>query len=145
MWSMCAGHIGRLAGPVFTAKQSSESPHLDSMQVVTLQLLIDIVKHAPPRDIVVAGPPQPVVRVYSDASFEQGVLRLGWIIFHPDHPPTGGTCIVPQSTLDSWKTRNNKFIQGKLYPLWLSRAFIHIYSLQRMSCGSSIMKRPWPA
>ena len=70
-------------------------------------------KHAPPRDIVVAGPLQPVVRVYSDASFEQGVLRLGWIIFHPDHSPTGGTCIVPQSTLDSWKTRKQQIFPGE--------------------------------
>lgn len=113
MWSMCAGYVGRIAGPVFTDKQNSESPNLDGMQLYTLQLLIDIVKYAPPRDIVVAGPLRPVVHVYSDASFEHGILRLGWIIFHPVHHPVGGTCVVPQTILDFWQARQQQIYPGE--------------------------------
>lgn len=49
---MCAGNIGRLAGPVLAAKQGSDDPVLDPHQVHTLRLLSDIVQTAPPRDIL---------------------------------------------------------------------------------------------
>ena len=113
MWSMCAGNIGRIAGPVLSAKQTSDTPQLDAGQIFTLQILQDIVAHAPPRDIIVAGPLKPVVKVYSDASFEDGVLRLGWIIFPPTGQPSGGTCVVPQATLDSWCGRKQQIYPGE--------------------------------
>ena len=63
MWSMCAGHIGRIAGPLLSAKQTSDSPHLDRTQLFTLQLLMDVVRHAPPRDIVVQAPSSQLSRL----------------------------------------------------------------------------------
>ena len=79
---MCAGHIGRLAGPLLTSKQQDDDPILTIQQLHAL-LLIHIVQTAAPRDVIVAGPTPPLVTVYSDASFEKGILRLGWVIL--DH------------------------------------------------------------
>eukprot|EP00435_Cladocopium_sp_Y103_P025431 s4491_g6.t1 len=113
MWSMCAGYIGRIAGPVLSDKQTSETSHLTPTQLYTLQLLLDIVRHAPPRDIAVLGPVQPLVHVYSDASFENGVLRIGWVIFQPTCNPVGGTCVVPEETLSSWCPRKQQIFPGE--------------------------------
>ena len=38
---------------------------------------------------------------------------MGWIIFHPDYPPTGGTCPVPASTLASWCPRRQQIYPGE--------------------------------
>lgn len=113
MWSMCAGYIGRLAGPVLTAKQTDLCPNLDRSQCYTLTLLLEIVSEAEPRDIILRPHIQQVMRVYTDASFEDGVLRLGWIIFRPDEIPEGGTCLVPQSTLESWTPRKQQIYPGE--------------------------------
>lgn len=50
--------------------------------------------------------------MYSDANFEHGVLRLGWVILQPDEIPVGGTCCVPQQTLDSWNQRRQQIFPG---------------------------------
>ena len=113
LWSMCAGHVGKLAGPLLTDKQSSADPTLDPLQLWTLELLIGIVQASHPRDVVVAGPPKPNVVVYSDASFEDGVLRLGWLILHPAHEVLGGTCAVPAATLSSWAPRKQQIYPGE--------------------------------
>ena len=52
-------------------------------------------------------------RVYTDASFEDSVLRLGWVILHLDYPTQGGTCLVPQETLDSWNPRKQQIYPGE--------------------------------
>ena len=113
MWSMCAGHIGRLAGPLLTSKQKDDDPILNVQQLHTIDLLIDIVQTAAPRDVIVAGPTPPLVTVYSDASFEKGILRLGWVIFDHGSRPIGGTCVIPQETLDSWSQRRQQIFPGE--------------------------------
>ena len=113
LWSMCAGHIGKLAGPVLTQHQQSDDPVLSSMEVWTLKLLSKVVSTASPRSIQIAGQALPPVRVYSDASFEGGVLRLGWIIFRQGFQPTGGTCRVPSETLRSWTQRKQQIYPGE--------------------------------
>ena len=113
MWSMCAGYVGRLAGPVFTAKQSASCPSLDAQQLHTLRLLHEIVASADPRDVNIKPYSNQLMRVYTDASFENDVLRLGWVIFHPDVPPLGGTCVVPPSTLESWTPRRQQIYPGE--------------------------------
>ena len=95
MYSNCAGQLGKLAGPLLTAKQTSAQPALTSAEVQTLQLLLHLLMRAQPRDVDVSITPRATVRIYSDASFEQNQLRLGWIIFGDQHCPTGGTCLVP--------------------------------------------------
>eukprot|EP00435_Cladocopium_sp_Y103_P063617 s646_g25.t1 len=141
MWSMCAGHIGRLAGPLLFDKQRSDDPKLDSVQLHTLALLIDIVRSAPPRDVPVAGPTPPLVVVYSDASFEQGILRLGWVIYTHAHRPVGGTCVVPAATLASWRHRRQQIFPGEALAALVTMA---LYPHPRTFCGSSTMKQRWP-
>lgn len=72
-----------------------------------------MVTDALPRDINIKASHHPVTRIYTDASFEEGELRLGCVIFHPDYPTLGGTCLVPQSTLDSWNPRRQQIYPGE--------------------------------
>ena len=113
LWSMCAGHAGKLAGPLLTEKQQASDPDLTALDVWTLRLLESAITFSRPRTVSIAGAPMTPVRVYSDASFEAGVLRLGWIIFHPHQPPTGGTCRVPAATLASWTPRRQQIFPGE--------------------------------
>ena len=114
MWSMCAGYIGRIAGPVLTTKQTDDHPDLNLHQR-HMMMLQTIVAEAAPRDIDIKPKTSPLTRFCTDASFEDGTLRLGWIIFHPDSKPTGGTCVVPQATLDSWNSRKQQIYPGEAF------------------------------
>ena len=113
LWSMCAGFVGKLAGPLLTEKQTSSDPSLTPLQVWNLHLLEEIISHADPRDVFVAGPSKEPVVVYSDASFEAGILRLGWVICHPCLPTIGGSCAVPTATLASWAPRRQQIYPGE--------------------------------
>eukprot|EP00435_Cladocopium_sp_Y103_P006376 s317_g2.t1 len=113
MWSMCAGYIGRLAGPVLSAKQVDSDPALTCEQIRTLAILFDIVTSAGPRDVDIRPQSNLPVRIYTDASFEDSTLRLGWVIFHQEFPPAGGTMVVPQETLDSWNPRKQQIFPGE--------------------------------
>ena len=113
MFSNCAGHVGRFAGPTLSSLQQRMDPELSSTEEDTLRVLWSIVANAQPRDISICGrPPQPV-RIYSDASFEEGVLRLGWIIFPPTGKPFGGTCCVPDEVLHAWTPRKQQIFPGE--------------------------------
>ena len=113
MYSQCAGHLGRLAGQVFTAHQGDADPALTPLEARLLRLLCTLVQDFSPRDIPVVGQlPLPIV-VYSDASFENGVLRLGWVIFAPNCTPLGGTTVVPHQVVSSWKERSQQIFPGE--------------------------------
>ena len=113
MYSQCAGHLGRLAGQVFTAHQGDSDPALTPLEARLLRLLCTLVQDFSPRDIPVVGQlPLPIV-VYSDASFENGVLRLGWVIFAPNCTPLGGTTVVPHQVVSSWKERSQQIFPGE--------------------------------
>ena len=99
LWSMCAGYVGKLAGPLLTEKQATSDAALDPLQLWTLQLLEEIISQADPRDVAVTGPSKIPVVVYSDASFEEGILRLGWVIFHPHFPTSPSTDLPWRNTL----------------------------------------------
>eukprot|EP00435_Cladocopium_sp_Y103_P000858 s5581_g1.t1 len=60
-----------------------------------------------------AGKLRDLVRVYTDASFEDGILRLGWVIFAPGQPPLGGTTLVPSSVVASWHPRAQQIYPGE--------------------------------
>ena len=84
MFSMCSRFLGKLAGPLLTAKQQHADPALNDEDLFTFRLLAQVVNAAQPREISIGTKlPEPLV-VYSDASFEQGVLRLGWVIYPRD-------------------------------------------------------------
>eukprot|EP00435_Cladocopium_sp_Y103_P025373 s2946_g6.t1 len=113
MFSNCAGHIGRFAGPVLTTMQAAEVPDLSPENAQSLRILLFIVQQASPRDICVCGPPKPLLRIYSDASFEDGQLRVGWICMPPGRQPLGGTCLVPDAVIQSWTPRKQQIFPGE--------------------------------
>ncbi len=115
MYSNCAGQLGKLAGPVLATKQAGGSPELASGERLTLELLASLLQHIRPRDVDVSITPRQPVVIYSDASFEHGKLRLGWILFHPSFSPTGGTCQVPDEVLGSWKARDQQIFPGETF------------------------------
>ena len=80
MYTQCAGHLGRIAGPVLSAHQKGTEFSLLANERRLLQLLRVLVDQFRPRDILVVGPQKPPFRIYSDASFENGELRLGWVL-----------------------------------------------------------------
>ena len=129
MFSMCAGQAGRIAGPTLTALQHADSPTLSPEDAVTFQLLAALVTCPGPRDVAVrALPPQPVL-VYSDASFEHGVLRVGWVVFGQSSRPQGLTCVVPQEVIESWTDRTQQIYPGEtlcgLLVPWFHGATLH--------------------
>ena len=113
MFSMCAGHLGRFAGPVLQLHQSAEAFCLSESSLRTLQLLLGAVTHALPRVISLVPDGHNLTRIYSDASFENGELRLGWVIFPPSGRAEGGTCVVPPPVLASWKERTQQIFPGE--------------------------------
>ena len=80
MFSMTAGHLGRLAGPVLTKYQTAENPELCSDDEFLLRLLVAVVERPVPRQVQVCGPCLLPVVIYTDASFEFSHLRLGWVL-----------------------------------------------------------------
>ena len=107
LFTMCSGHLGKLAGPALTAHQFGESTHLLPSERRQLEVLRWAVLTSKPRDIPVHPQCAQVTRVYSDASFEDGILRLGWVIFPPTSVPVGGTCVVPPSVIAHLETTDS--------------------------------------
>ena len=113
LFSMCAGHSGKVAGPLLTAKQHGSNPDLSPDEVHTLELLRSMVDLSVPRDVHVrACAPQPLL-IYSDASFEGGILKLGWVIFDAHQIPVGRACTVPNTVLSSWLPRRQQISPGE--------------------------------
>ena len=103
MFSMCAGHLGRFAGPVLQLHQSADAFCLSEPSLRTLQLLLGAVTHATPRVISLVPDGCNLTRIYSDASFENGELRLGWVIF----PPSGRREVPVLYPLQFWQVGRN--------------------------------------
>ena len=118
LFSATSGYGARYAAPLLAEQQANESP-LDATAVATLRALLAMVQSAPPREFFVHPVSKPVDRVYTDASFEDSQLRLGWIVFPADASrPFGGTCLVPPEVLLSWKPRVQQIFPGEtLAPL----------------------------
>jgi hypothetical protein len=114
MFSMTAGHLGRLAGPVLTKYQTAENPGLCSDDEFLLRLLVAVVERPVPRQVQVCGPCLLPVVIYTDASFEFSHLRLGWVIFFADgRRPVGGCCDVPPEVVSSWIPRRQQIFAGE--------------------------------
>ena len=113
LFTMCLGHLGKLAGPTLTSHQYGDDARLSPLDRLNLQVLRCAVLLAQPRDIPVLHSQQQLVRVYTDASFEQGELRLGWVVFAGSDTPVGGTCLVPAEILAQWKPRTQQIFPGE--------------------------------
>ena len=113
LYSMCAGHLGRLAGPVLSAHQAQDDPDLSANELRLLRLLLRVVTIALPRDIQVIRTLSSPVIVYSDASFDGSTLKVGWICFSGATIPVGGSTVVPSSVMASWKPRTQQIYPGE--------------------------------
>ena len=113
MYSMCAGFGGKLAGPLLSRCQQADSTTLSAEEIYTLEMLRHLVANYRPREVPLLHRGSPVLRVYSDASFEGGELRLGWVLFPPGCQPVGGTCLVPPAVLQSWNVRQQQIFPGE--------------------------------
>ena len=124
------GYGAKYASPLLTRFQHGESEVLSAEDKLVLQSLLAIVLQAPPRMFCLQACARPFTRVYSDASFEGGVLRLGWVLFPSDGAqPQGGTCLVPSAVLESWKSRRQQIYPGEtlavlLVPMLLPQYFV---------------------
>ena len=130
MFSMCAGNAGRIGGPLLAAKQKAASPDLSRDDCLTLRLLAAIVACPKPRVISVRSKPATPLIIYSDASFENDTLRLGWVIMWRTDTPCGVTCTVPQRVISSWQPRRSTRVKpcvdcwfpgsmDTLWPTWM--------------------------
>ena len=113
LFTMCMGHLGKIAGPALTAHQHGDAPGLSPLERLQLQALYSAVIDSRPRDIYVHHRSDDVVRIYSDASFEDDVLRLGWVIFPSGGIPLGGTTVVPQEVIATWRPRQQQIYPGE--------------------------------
>lgn len=113
LFSQCAGFAGKMAGPLLAEKQKGHCPSLDAEQLHILRVLLAVVTIAEPRDIAVVTELQQPTIIYSDASFEDQVLRLGWIIFPPGAQPYGGTSVVPPEVIAQWADRKQQIFPGE--------------------------------
>ena len=104
----CAGFLGRIANPILSCHQSGNRVDLTSEDECILRLLRIIASHAKPRYVCVGASEKPRTTLYSDASFEDGRLRLGGIIFPPIGQPLGGSTLVPPEVLASWAPRHQQ-------------------------------------
>ena len=104
LFSQSLGHLGKLAGPTLTAHQFGSEPELTENG--QLHLLHDIPVWPQTHQCQLA-------RVYTDASFEDGQLRLGWVIFGASPIPVGGTTLVPDEVLCQWKARTQQIFPGE--------------------------------
>ena len=113
MFSMCAGYTGRIGGPLLAAKQKAVSADLSMEDCLTLRLLAAIVACPEPRVISIRSKPAAPLVIYSDASFENDTLRLGWVIIWKHMTPSGVTCTVPQRVIDTWQPRTQQIYPGE--------------------------------
>ena len=104
----------RYAAPLLAEHQYGDEARLSSEDVLVLQSLRAMVLCIRPRSISVLPHALPFMRVYNDASFESGILRLGWVMFPPgDAEALGGTCVEPPAVLESWKERKQQIFLGE--------------------------------
>ena len=76
-----------------------------------------------PRVVAVTALPRQPVLVYSDASFEHDVLRVGWVVFGQSTRPQGVTCVVPPEVIQTWEDRAQQIYPGE-NPVWALSAMV---------------------
>ena len=122
LFSCCAGAAAKFAAPLLQRCQYSDDASLLERDRLVLQTLKALACLAAPRDIDFWSRSPPCVLIYSDASFEKGELRLGWVIYGYGPPPLlpcGGTCAVPHEVFEEWLPRRQQIFPGEALCLLL--------------------------
>ena len=112
-FSLASGLIGKLISPVLSEKQHSGSPALSQVQWDTVLFTRHLVAASQPRLVFCGLQVSPPVIVYSDASYAEEQLILGWVVFVPGSQPRGWTCTVPPSVISLWKSRAQQIFPGE--------------------------------
>ena len=114
MFSACAGNAARYASPLLRQAQCEGIACLTEEDRVVLTCLRHMVRTARPRVMDAVAQAPPCMTIYTDASFEKGELRLGWVLFFPPPQQTlAGTCLVPEAVLSDWKPRVQQIFPGE--------------------------------
>ena len=94
-FSMESGRIGKLAGPMLTARQRTQHPELTRHEVQTILFSArGCTGRRASHNISFPGIAE-MVRIYSDAPLQNGVLRLGWVVVDACLPrPQGRTAEI---------------------------------------------------
>ena len=114
--SLLHGKCGRLALRFLKERQYAKDGDrtLWQSQLRELWLLVTMAKTAPIRLIeVLKSPRKPVI--YSDASFEKGIAKCGWVAFPPQGRPTGQTVTVPPAWIAEWEPRETHIFAAEAF------------------------------
>ena len=115
--SLLHGKCGRLALRFLKQRQYAKDGDrtLSLQQLRELRLLIAIAKQAPIRHLNILQPPRRPVVIYSDASFENGVAKCGWVVFPPEGPAVGQAVTVPPEWIASWEPRETQIFAAEAF------------------------------
>ena len=113
MFTHCTGHLGKFAGPLLARAQSHTNLVLDSAALDVLSFLELIVCTARPRAVPVFPTMSSHILCYSDASFEENELRMGWVVFKEQCSPVGYSCVVPPEEIATWQAREQQIYVGE--------------------------------
>ena len=114
LFSMVSGHAGKIAAPTLARHQKGDDPSLSHDSRSILTALRHMITHAGPRDVDVSEKCKALTTIYTDASFENNELRIGWVIFSPAPArPSAGTCVVPPEAIREWKERDQQIFIGE--------------------------------
>ena len=114
LFSACAGNAARYASPLLRQSQGEGIAQLSTEDRLVLECLRHMVRTARPRVMDASCTAPPFLTIYTDASFEEGELRLGWVIFPPSSgEAVAGTCLVPDKVVSEWKPRQQHIFPGE--------------------------------
>ncbi|CAE6920920.1 aspC [Symbiodinium sp. CCMP2592] len=115
--SLLHGKCGRLALRFLKQRQYATDGDrtVTPSQLQELRLLVAISQEAPVKYIDILQPPRQPVVVYSDASYESGVAKCGWVVFSPHCRPVGQALTVPPEWIASWEPRETQIFAAEAF------------------------------
>ena len=115
--SLLHGKCGRLALRFLKSRQYSgdKDTTVNDFAARELQLLLLIAEQAPARSLPILQTAKRPVVIYSDASFENGQARCGWVVFRQDCRPVGQTVKVNSEWLAAWNPRETQIFAAEAF------------------------------
>ena len=112
--------MGSAVGSPYVFSRSASTPrtaptHFHNLRFQELHLLMHIARTAPIRIINVISPPRRPVVIYSDASFENGVAKCGWVVFPPQRRPIGQSVTIPAEWIAAWEPRETQIFAAEVF------------------------------
>ena len=111
------GRVGRAALQPILQRQErgSERNSLTPAMIRSLSFFITLLNHMPDREITLGSQGSPPVLVWSDASWESGVGRLGFVVYDPASDTFyESDSMIPQYILDFFVKKKQKIGQCEI-------------------------------